>query len=104
MPVIDDEGWPQYVRAVAGQMTQAQIAAKVGSVSTSNVGRWLRGEPGQPAADNVIAFARAFHRPITEALKAAGYLNGEDVSPTRTPLTEYGTDELFSELRRRTQN
>jgi transcriptional regulator with XRE-family HTH domain len=85
-------------------MTQAQIAAKVGGVSTSNIGRWMRGEPGQPGADNVIAFAKAFNRPIGEALAAAGYLGEADVVSKRTPLSEYPTSELFAELQRRTRD
>lgn len=104
MRVLQGEDWSLYVRRIAGTMTQAQIAAKVGGVSASNVGRWLRGEPGQPGADTVIAFAKAFSRPIGEALAVAGYLDDADVAPaTRTPLSEYPTAELFDELRRRTQ-
>jgi transcriptional regulator with XRE-family HTH domain len=99
MRVLED--WPSYVRRIAGGMTQAQIAAKVGSVSVSNVGRWLRGEHTQPGADSVIAFAKAFHRPIVEALTAAGYVSEGEVDTTRTPLTEYSTAELFAELQNR---
>lgn len=105
MRVFQGEDWPTYVRRIAGRMTQAQIAAKVGSVSTANVGRWVRGEPGQPNADNVIAFARAFNQPVGEALAAAGYLDEADVATAaRTPLTEYTSAELFDELRRRTRD
>jgi transcriptional regulator with XRE-family HTH domain len=99
---VIEEGWPTYVRRIADGLTQAQIASKVGSVSTSNIGRWVRGEPGQPGADNVIAFAKAFDRPVTEALAAAGYLSGEDFTiPDRTPLSHYTKLELLDELLRR---
>lgn len=102
MPVT--ENWTEYVRRIAGNLTQAQIAKAMGGVSTSNIGRWIRGEPGQPAADNVIAFAKAFKQPPVEALRVAGYFTDDDVSPTaRTPLTEYSVDELLEELRRRTR-
>lgn len=96
------ETWPEYVRRIAAGLTQAQIAAKMGGVSTSNIGRWLRGEPGLPSAENVIAFAKAFQRPPVEALTAAGYFSPDETVPSaRSPLTEYTTDELFAELRRR---
>lgn len=95
--------WPAYVRRVAEGLTQAQIAARTGGVSTSNIGRWLRGEPGQPEAGNVIAFAKAFGRPPLEALTAAGYFSDDEIIPeARTPLSQYSTDELIDELRLRT--
>jgi transcriptional regulator with XRE-family HTH domain len=100
MPAIKD--WPTYVRRIAAGLTHAQIAAKVGNVSMSNIGRWLRGEHLQPGADQVIAFARAFDRPIMEALLAAGYVDVSDaVEPVRTPLSRYSSLELLDELRRR---
>lgn len=95
------ETWPQYVRRIAGSLTQAQIAAKMGGVSTSNVGRWVRGEPGQPSAENVIAFAKAFNRPALEALNKAGYLLDEYKPGERTPLSEYSNAELMEEITRR---
>lgn len=97
------ENWPEYVRRVASGLTQAQIAAQVGGVSTSSVGSWLRGEPGQPDAGNVISFAKAFNQPPLEALAAAGYFSPDEVIPAaRTPLSEYSDIELLDELRRRT--
>ena len=96
------ETWPEYVRRIAGTLTQAQIAVKIGGVSTSNIGRWLRGEPGMPAAENVIAFAKGFKRPPIEALIAAGYFDPDEVIPqARTPLSEFSNAELMDELRRR---
>lgn len=97
------ETWPQYVRRVAPNLTQAQIAKRMGGISASNVGRWMRGEPGQPAAENVIAFAKAFHRPPMEALTVAGYFTDDEVrADVRSPISQYTTEELFDELRRRT--
>jgi len=83
-------------------MTIAQISDRSG-VAQSNVGRWLRGERGQPKPDSVIAFARAFDQPVVEALVAAGYVDRSDVAAgARTPLDEYSTAEIIDELRRRT--
>jgi transcriptional regulator with XRE-family HTH domain len=105
MRVFEGQEWPEYVRRVAGSMTQAQIATRVGSVSTANVGRWVRGEPGQPNAENVIAFAKAFLARSGKRWPQPEYLDEADVATsTRTPLSEYPTAELFDELRRRTQD
>lgn len=99
MRVIED--WPTYVRRVAAGLTQAQIAERTGA-APSNVGRWLRGERGQPTAANVLAFARAFNQPVMEAMIAAGYFTPDEVGSTaRTPLSEYSKLELLDELRRR---
>lgn len=94
--------WSHYVRRITGAMTIAQISDKSG-VAQSNVGRWLRGERGQPKPESVIAFARAFDQPVVEALVAAGYITAEDAASTaRTPLSAYSMTELIDELRRRT--
>jgi transcriptional regulator with XRE-family HTH domain len=95
------ERWSEYVRDVAGELNQLQIAAKTGLAQT-NIGRWLRGEPGAPRADTVIAFARAFDQPAVEALLAAGYLTVEEAqAKARTPLSEFSVHELIAELDRR---
>lgn len=93
--------WSEYVRRVVGALTQAQVAEKSG-VASSNIGRWIRGEPGLPRAETVIAFARAFNQPPMEAMVAAGYFTAEEASSTtRTPLSEYSYAELIAELQRR---
>ena len=95
------ESWPEYVRRVAGMYTQMQIAEKTG-LAQSSVGAWLRGQPGVPRAESVIAFARAFHQSPVEALVAAGYLQPDEAGLTqRTPLAHYSRDELFEELSHR---
>lgn len=97
------ETWAEYVRRVSAGLTQTQIAEKSG-VAQTNVGRWLRGDPGQPKADSVVAFARAFKQPPVEALIAAGYLSIEEGAPgkgARTNLSQYSSDELIAELRSR---
>jgi len=96
--------WARYVRDVAGNLNQLEIAAKTG-IAQSNVGRWLRGEPGIPKAESVVALARAFDQPPIEALVAAGYITeaeaGAKARRARTPLNDYTEAELLDELRRR---
>lgn len=95
------ESWSEYVRRLAGNLTQTQVAERT-DMAQSNVGRWMRGERGAPRAESVIAFARAFNQPPVEALVAAGYLTAEEAAAkARTPLSEYSKDELFDELRNR---
>jgi len=107
MRVVQD-GWSEYVRRITRGHTQAQIAAKA-DVAESNVGRWMRGERGQPRPDNVIALARAFGQCPAEALIAAGWLTEQDLAGwtregdgwARTPLLAYSYRELIDELQRR---
>lgn len=99
------ETWPEYVRRVVGPLTQAQVAERIG-VAASNVGRWLRGEPGMPRAETVIHFANVFNRPPMEAMIAAGYFSDDDIALTvvRAPLSEYTDEELMAELAKRLQH
>lgn len=100
--MIDMETWPQYVKRIAGPLKQEQIAEHSG-ISQATVSAWLRGAPGVPRAETVIAFARAFNRSPVEALVAAGYLQSDEAAAkARTPLVEYSDRELLDELRRRT--
>jgi transcriptional regulator with XRE-family HTH domain len=96
-----EEHWSAYVRRVVGaDMNQLDIAARTGLAQT-NIGRWLRGAPGQPRADSVIAFARAFNQPPLEALIAAAYLTAEEANATvilRPGLVDYSSAELLAEL------
>ena len=93
--------WSAYVRQIASGLNQVQIAEKTGLAQT-NIGRWLRGEPGSPRAESVIAFARAFGQQPVEALVAAGYLSAAEAQSTaRTPLDDYSYTELIAELQRR---
>jgi hypothetical protein len=96
---VHDE-WSAYVRRVVGTMNQIDIAARTGLAQT-NVGRWLRGAPGQPRANSAVQFARAFDQSPLEALVAAGYLTAEEANATvimRPGLSEYSPAELLAEL------
>lgn len=96
--MVNVETWPEYVRRIAGDMKQEDISALTG-ISQTTVSSWLRGAPGLPRAESVIAFARAYEKPPVEALVAAGYLDGgEAAAKVRTPLSEYSNRELVGEL------
>lgn len=98
------ETWAQYVRRATQGTTQIQLALVTGVAQTA-IGRWLRGETAAPRAESVVAFARAIGKPPVEALVAAGYLMPYEVEQrieVTQPLSDYGTDDLLDELRRRT--
>ena len=96
-----EQAWSEYVSDLTTGMSQLQIAEHTGLAQT-NIGKWLRGEPGIPRAESVIAFARSFRRPPMEALVASGYLTTEEVtSPLRPSLSVYEDGELIAELGRR---
>ena len=105
--MLSMETWSEYVRRVSSPLTQTQISERCG-VAQTNIGRWLRGDPGLPRAESVVAFARAFEQPVIEALVAAGYITPDEVGISfvphkgRTSIREFSTEELFAELRRRT--
>lgn len=93
--------WSAFVRRVGGGATQVEIARSAGLAQT-NVGRWLRGDPGQPRADSVIQFALAFGQDPVEALMAAGYLAAAEIGDgPRTPLSQYSDEEITQELQYR---
>ena len=98
------EDWSDYVRRIAGELNQLEIAAKTGLAQT-NIGRWMRGEHVVPKAESVVAFARAFDEPPVEALVAAGYITAEEAGARarrqKTPLKEFSEVELLEEMLRR---
>ncbi|MCT1459911.1 helix-turn-helix transcriptional regulator [Aestuariimicrobium sp. p3-SID1156] len=95
--------WWDYVKSVAGDDTNAQIADAVG-VSAPSVSRWN----GKNKADvNIVAaFARAYGRPVLEAFVAAGFLTSDEAGeqPSAPPsLASLNDDDLLDEVRRRMQ-
>jgi transcriptional regulator with XRE-family HTH domain len=98
------ETWPEYVRRVSKALKQEQIAERTG-ISQATISAWLRGAPAAPKAETVIAFAKSFGHSPVKALIVAGYLDQADAATmSRTPISEYSTEELFLELRSRTQD
>lgn len=83
-------------------MTQRQIAAITG-IEQSGISRWKLGK-NAPSADNVIKFARAYHRSPIEALIAAGYVDATEVNgiiEVGASVSDVPSDELLGELGRR---
>lgn len=93
--------WWYYVRSVAGDDTQLQIAAKSG-IDKYHPTRWKQG--WRPAAEFVVAFAQAYNRSPLEALVEAEYLTEEQAALQRVEITDLShasDDELLAELQRR---
>ncbi len=94
--------WAEYVKRVAPDKTQTEIAALAG-VDQTGVSRWLSGQ-SVPRVDSVIRFARSLGRAPLEALVAAGYITPEEagVKPhLEISIRDLPTDVLLAEIRRR---
>lgn len=94
---------------VAGTANQTEIAKRAGLTQPS-VNRWQTTVP-RPA--NVVAFARAYERPVLEAFVAAGWLSEDDVQMIEAPrnLRELDAkklnalaDDVLDELKRRVRD
>lgn len=84
---------------VAGSATPSEIARRVG-LTPSSVSRW---QISTPKPETAAAFARAYGRPLLEALIAAGVLTAEEAGVTEiaADLTSVTIDDLLAEIRRR---
>lgn len=94
--------WSDYVARVAPGAAQKDIAAAAG-VDSSTVSRWKSGLAPKP--ENVVAFARAYERPVLEAFVAAGFLTPDEAEERpigRPSLESFSVTELLSEVSRRT--
>lgn len=91
--------WWTYVTEKSGGATQTEIAERTG-LTQPTVNRW---RTSKPKVDNVIAFARAYDRPVLEAFVAAELISKEDAEITEVAadLAEVPTDDLLAEIRRR---
>lgn len=70
---MNGKRWGAYVYEVAGDRTQAEIAAAAG-VNQSTVGRWLDGRAAPTAPAVVAMFCRAYGRNPLAGFVAAGFL------------------------------
>lgn len=94
--------WWAYVQQRTTGSTQKAISDETG-VEQTVLSRWKLGR-NRPEAQSVVEFARAIHRPPTEALVAAGYLRAAEVAASIEvvrPLTDLSDDDLLAEVRRR---
>lgn len=94
--------WWAYVERVTGDDDGVTIAGKL-QVNQSTVSRWRTSDtPGK--VENVVALARAYGRPVLEALLAAEFLTEQEarVRPRAAPdYTQLTNDELLELVRAR---
>lgn len=94
------ETWWQYVERVTGRATQTAIAQAAG-VDKVTVWRWK----AKPTPEAAIRLARAYSRPVAEALAAAGVITPEEASVTevivQSGMSEFDDEDLIGEIRRR---
>lgn len=96
--------WWEYVQRVSGGDSQSEIARRLG-LSAGAVNRWQHTGP-KPV--NVSEFARAYGRPVPEAMVAAGFMDESDLEvtkpqqgrPRRLPLLRDEVDEAIWALDR----
>jgi len=97
------ETWWQYVERVSAGATQVAIADATG-VETSTVWRWKAGK-AKPKPEVAIRLARAYGRPITEALAASGAITHDEAGVTEVvverSLSDLDDEDLIREVRRR---
>lgn len=74
------ESWWQYVERVTVGATQVAIAAAAG-VDKATVYRWKAGV-SPPRPEVAIRLARAYGRPVAEALVASGAITAEEAAIT----------------------
>lgn len=91
--------WWEYVQRVAGTATQTAIADRTG-IAQSSINRWRN---TSPKPENAVAFARAYRRPVLEALIEAGVITADEAKLTEVPAdaSKLDTDALLAEIRSR---
>lgn len=96
------ERWRDYVRAVTGDASGAEVARRTG-IHQTTVSRWLRSDE-QPSFTSVLTLARSYDVSVLGALVEASYITEEEARsrPQRkTSLRNVSTAELMRELARR---
>lgn len=86
-----------------GDKTQKAVAKRVG-VDPSTIGRWLKGQ--DPTVKGVLAVAKAYGRPLMEALFVAAGLPLEEIGNVKgveftKSIEDYPDAEVLGELARR---
>ena len=91
--------WINYVSSIAGDDSPSTIAKKINAYP-STVTRWGK---TQPSPEAVVAFARAYSRPVIEAILAAGWITEEEarLRTRKSNASDLNNQELINELQRR---
>lgn len=99
---MNETRWWKFVQSVAGDVQAKDIADRVG-IDKSNVTRWKQGS--RPAVEFVLKFARAYERPVVEALAASEYITDKEASvrTVKVGVSDLSDVDLASELLVRVQ-
>lgn len=96
------ESWWEYVSRISADAARKDVAAAA-QIDVSALSRWKAGDT--PRAENVIALARAYGRPVDEAMIAAGYFTVEDLVDdpvvVQSSIRDVSDAELADEVSRR---
>lgn len=94
---VNETRWWKFVQAVAGDVQAKDIADLVG-IDKSNVTRWKQGS--RPAVEFVLKFARAYDRPMVEALAASEYITDAEanVRTVKAGVADLSDVDLAREL------
>lgn len=87
MQYLERVTWNQYIRTIAKGHTNVEISKRTG-IGPSTISRW-----GHPKATDVITFARAYNRPVAEALIAADYITAAEAD-AEVSYTVQKTEEI----------
>lgn len=96
--------WWAYVKRIAGDVQAKEIADR-GGFDKSAITRWKDGKNADPSF--VVKFARAYGRPVAEALVASGLITAEEAEirevkvGLEAALSTASDTELLDELRAR---
>lgn len=100
--------WSDYVRQTIGTDQQVD-AARRADVDQTTISRWIRG--GQAGrAENVVKLARAYKRPVLEALVVAGFISDAEarakvtITRSQSPTDEELIQLLADRLRRKRED
>jgi len=92
--------WWNYVEQVTGRESQSEIARRI-RLTSASVSRW---KSSAPKPENVVAFAKAYKRPVLEAFVAAGFLTKEEANQRPSApasVAQLTNEELAAEVSRR---